>query len=132
MPDQQQINMAKYRIEKAKECIKDAEVLEESNGYVSAANRSYYAIFHAIRAVLALEGVDRKKHSAVISYFQQHYIKTGILDRKYSSILQNAFEVRQESDYEDFYVISKAELEEQLNHAKQFVAEVERYLSTIL
>lgn len=129
MPDQERCDLANYRIKKAKMCIKDAEMLEKNNGDISAANRAYYAVFHAIRAVLALEGVDRKKHSGVIAYFQQHYIKTGIFDKEYSSMLQDIFEVRQESDYEDFYVISKEELINQLNNAKQFVAEVERYLA---
>jgi len=129
MPNQEQCDLANYRIEKAKSCIKDAEMLEKSGGDVSAANRAYYAIFHAVRAVLALEGVDRKKHAGVIAYFQQHYIKTGIFDRKYSSVLQDAFEIRQDSDYEDFYVISKADLENQINNAKRFVGEVEHYLS---
>lgn len=46
--------------------------------YDTAANRSYYAIFHAARVVLALDGQDYKKHSGVISNFQKNYIKTGI------------------------------------------------------
>lgn len=132
MPEQERCDLANYRIEKAKACIRDAEMLEKNGGDISAANRAYYAIFHAVRAVLALEGVDRKKHSGVIAYFQQQYIKTGIFDRIYSSVLQEAFEIRQESDYEDFYVISKAELVNQLNNAKQFVAEVEHYLSKFI
>ena len=132
MPDKQSIDLSKYRLDKAKECLEDAELLEANGSYVSASNRAYYAIFHAIRAVLALEGVDRKKHSGVIAYFQQHYIKTGAFDRKYSAILQNAFEVRQESDYEDFYVVSKEELETQLNNAKQLLTEIERYLTNVI
>ena len=44
-----------------------------------AANRSYYAIFHAMRAVLALDGIDMKRHSGVMSEFRRLYIKTGIL-----------------------------------------------------
>ena len=132
MPDQTRRDLAKYRIEKAKECMKDAEILAKTGGYVSAANRAYYAIFHAIRAVLALEGVDRKKHAGVISYFQQRYIKTGVFVKEYSSVLQDAFEIRQDSDYEDFYVMSKTEAENQLNNAKQFVMAVEAYLSEIM
>ncbi len=97
--------------------------------YRTVANRSYYAIFHAIRAVLALDGVDRKKHSGVIAYFQEQYIKTGQFEKQYSAVLKNAFLVRQESDYEDFYIISKEEVKRQMDDAKQFVEEIARYLS---
>ena len=95
-------------------------------------NRSYYAIFNAIRAIFAIDSVDRRKHSGVIACFQQNYVKTGIFDKEYSRIVQDAFEVRQESDYEDFYVISKEEVEIQMSNAKRFVDAAEEYLQNIL
>ena len=39
-------------------------------------------------------------------------------------------EIRQGSDYDDFYLISKEEVEEQLHNAEQFVRIVETYLLT--
>ena len=106
MLDNSRMELAEYRLEKAKECLSEADYLVEPEGYSSILNRSYYAIFHAIRAVFATEGIDRKKHSGVISYFQQNYVKTEIFNKEFSRIVQEAFEVRQEADYEDFYVIS--------------------------
>lgn len=41
--------------------------------------RSYYAMFSAVRAILALDGVDYSKHAGVISYFQREYVKSGII-----------------------------------------------------
>jgi len=49
----------------------------ENEDYASANNRAYYSIFHAMRAVLALEQKDFKKHSAVIAQFTQSYLKTN-------------------------------------------------------
>jgi uncharacterized protein (UPF0332 family) len=40
------------RLEKARECLRDAERNLADNAFANAANRSYYCIFHAIRAVL--------------------------------------------------------------------------------
>ncbi len=97
--------LAKYRIGKAEECLSSADALIEMEDYLAVLNRSYYAIFHAVRATLTLDGVDREKHSGVISFFLQNYVKIGVFDKKYSGIAQEAFEVRQESDYEDFYVV---------------------------
>lgn len=132
MLDKERIDLAQYRLEKAKGCLKTADVLYEIEDFMTAANRSYYAIFHAVRAVLALDGVDRKKHSGVIAYFQEHYIKTGQFEKQYSTVLKNSFLVRQESDYEDFYVISKDDIKRQIDDAKQFVGEVEHYLSKFI
>lgn len=132
MLDEIRIDLAKYRLDKAKECLRVAEYLIEPKEYLSVLNRAYYAIFHAVRAVLAIEGVDRKKHSGVISYFQQNYVKTGIFDKEFSSIVQETFEVRQESDYEDFYIISKEEAVSQYENAKRFVAEIEKYVTSLI
>ena len=45
-----------------------------------------------------------------------------------SDILTDAFEVRNESDYDDFFVIAKADVEQQIEGAKLFLRTVERYL----
>lgn len=122
-------SLSEYRLEKAKECLKFARILFENDGYTEAANRAYYAIFHATRALLALDGVDRKKHSGVISYFQENYVKNNIFDKEYSYIIKNAFSIRQEADYEDFYVISKEETKEQIEKAEMFISRISDYLS---
>jgi uncharacterized protein (UPF0332 family) len=108
----QRIELSIYRLTKAEECIKAGNSLLSDSLYTHSVNRSYYAIFHTIRALLAMDGVDFKKHSAIIAYFQQHYIKTGIFERIYSDYAKSAFSIRTESDYEDFYVVTKKEAEE--------------------
>lgn len=132
MLNEDRVTLAKYRFEKAEDCLKTAEALMKLEDYLAVLNRAYYAIFHAVRAVLALDGVDRKKHSGAISVFQQNYAKTGLFDKKYSSIVQEAFEVRQESDYEDFYVVSKEDAISQYENAKDFVNATKKYLCDLI
>ena len=101
-----------YRYEKAQNNLRSARILLENGDYVSANNRAYYAIFHAIRSVLALDQFDSKKHSGVISEFRLKYIKTGILPKELSDMIGSAFEIRNDSDYEDMFMASKAETEQ--------------------
>ena len=119
MYSKETIDLSLYRIEKAKKDLSDAEKTLSLEMYDTAANCSYYAIFHAARAVLALDGQDYKKHSGVISNFQKDYIKTGKFDKELSAIIKNAFDMCTESDYEDFYVISKEDIECQVKDAKK-------------
>ena len=128
MPDNSRYDLAVYRLEKAEVCLNDAKLLFDNNSLMAAVNRSYYAIFHSARAVLALDGEDRKRHSGVIAYFQQHYVKTKIFDRQCSYILQNAFEIRQETDYEDFYVLSKEDACLQIENAEVFINTIKKYV----
>ena len=69
MPDTAHADLSRYRLEQAQEMVHAASVLHAAGEYKSGNNRAYYAMFHAVRALLALEGVDYKKHSAVINHF---------------------------------------------------------------
>ena len=60
-------------------------------------------------AVLAFDEIDMKRHSGVISEFRRRYIKTEIFETRMSEIISVLFDVRTDSDYDDFFVISKAD-----------------------
>ena len=63
------VDLSKYRLAKAKDVLKDAELLYNGGSYASSANRSYYALFHGLRSVIILDGYDSEKHSGIISFF---------------------------------------------------------------
>ena len=128
--DERNINLAKYRIEKALKCIGTAKENVGYNDYESAANRSYYAMFHSVRAILALEGIDFKSHMQVIGYFRKQYIKSGEFGVECSDYLGEAFSIRGKSDYEDYYVISKKEVLQQIENAEKFYKEAYEYIKS--
>jgi uncharacterized protein (UPF0332 family) len=128
-PDSVSENLAKFRLHQAGECLQTAKKILVDGDFKSAANRSYYCIFHAMRAVQALDKFDSKKHSGVIDNFRKDYIRTGIFSGKFSKVIGKAFEVRLESDYEDFYVISKSKVTAQVENAEIFLEAVEKYVS---
>ena len=122
------IELSKRRLEIAHERLTTAKAMLELGDYKASANRLYYAIFSAMRAVLALDGFDSKKHSGIIARFRQSYIKTGILDTEMSKIIDDLEVIREDSDYDDFYIILKEDVEIQAKRAEYFVSEVESYL----
>lgn len=83
--------LSQVRMEHAVECLSAARSLLEVGGYKSAANRSYYAVFHAMRAVLAFDEIDMKHHSGIISEFRRRYIKTEIFETRMSEIRRDRF-----------------------------------------
>ena len=129
--DAEKRELSTLRINHARQCLSDAEVMRETESYKSAANRIYYAVFHAMRAVLILDGFDSKKHSGIISEFQRLYIKTGIFAKETSTVISSAFDIRTNSDYNDFYIVSKADVDEQLESARSFVELVSAYLDSV-
>ena len=91
-------------------------------------NRSYYAIFHSIRAVNIFDGFDASKHSSVIAHFNQYYVHTGEFDRGIYKIIDGAYRIREKCDYSDFFLTSKEEASVQLENAETFVKTVEAYI----
>ncbi len=128
MYDEHKINLSKNRIKEAKTLLSTAKALIDIGDYKSSANRSYYSVFHCMRSVLALDGFDSKKHSGIISEFRKSYIKTSVFSIELSNIIDILFEIRNSSDYDDFYVISKQAVEEQLANANVFYINISDYL----
>jgi len=122
-------SLIKHRLEQAHKCLDEAVLLIDAGAYSGSANRSYYCIFHAMRAVHAIDGFDSKKHSGVISAFRQNYIKTGIFPTHFSDIIQDSFDTRGSSDYDDFFMISKDDVIRQIDDMKVFLSAVEDYLT---
>ncbi len=120
--------LSKYRISKAKEDLSSARILVENNFYKQSVNRSYYSVFNATRAVLAMDEFDSKKHSGIIAYFNQHYISTHRIEAEYSKILMGAQKIRNSSDYDDFYVVNKEEANSQIKNAEKFIIRMEKFL----
>jgi len=129
MPPEQLISLSKIRLENAKKLLVTSQTLIDAGDYKSSANRSYYAIFNAMRACLALYSIDYKRHSGVISDFRLLLIKSGKLDVSLSDIITVLFEMRNQSDYNDFYVVSKVDVLTQLDNAKYFISKVELLLN---
>ena len=94
-----------YRIRNAVETLGVAVLCLESQHYKDSINRSYYAAFYAIKAVLALEEIDFKRHKDAVAYFNKTYID------------------------DDFYVASLKDASDQYKSAKLIIEKIEEYLS---
>lgn len=122
-------DLAQYRIKRAWEMLEAAKENLKIGQYKTALNRSYYAVFHAMRAANILRGFDSSKHSGVIVFFTKEFLKTEYMDRKLSFIIKSSSLLREKSDYDDFFIASRTEAEKQVENAGLFVAEVERFIN---
>lgn len=93
----------KYRIESAKKTLEAAKVLAENKFWNSAVNRLYYAVFYAVNALLVMNEIQIKSHSATKSQFSLNFVKTGKFDKKYGKLLSELFDWRQKGDYENIF-----------------------------
>lgn len=121
--------LSKHRLEQAKESLEDAIILYDLKRYKSANNRAYYSIFHSIKAVFALEPIDFKRHKDVTAYFNKNYIHTEIFPRSIGHKIGEASKIREDSDYDDEFIVKPQETEQQIETAKELYKLVEEYLA---
>lgn len=87
-----------------------------------------YAMFHAVRSIFALDKIDFRQHSRIVEYFNDNFVKAGMLDNKFGKILKEAKGKREQSDYRVFFHASKKDAEIQLKNAKEFISEIEEFI----
>ena len=121
-------DLSRHRFWQAQNALNSAKALIEIKDFEGAANRLYYATFHALRSILALDEQDFKKHSAVISYFRREYIKTKIFPIEISDVIGKAFEMRNDSDYDDYYDVSGEEVKDLLINVSELINLIDVYL----
>lgn len=128
MLDNKKWDLSQYRLNTAEETLVVAQECLGNNHYKDAINRSYYAAFYAARAVLAIEGVDFKRHKDVVAHFNKEYVATGKVPRDLGRLLARLQQKREQSDYDDFFIASREEAEKQLKNAISIVAGIKQYL----
>ncbi len=95
--------------------------------YRAANNRAYYAIFHAITAIHALDGNAYKRHKEVLAKFNKDYVRTEIFPKSFGRKIIEAEDIRHASDYDDFYIATREEAQEQIGTAEELILLVEKY-----
>ncbi len=128
MPDNRREDLSRYRMNTAEETMDAAQICMNGKHYKDAVNRSYYAAFYAVKAVLALEEKDFKRHKDVVAYFNQHYVATDIFPKEIGRKLARLQQRREKYDYDDFVIVSKEDGEEQILSAQDVINAVKVYL----
>lgn len=126
--DREMLELLKYRLDRAKETLEVANTLFAAGKYKDANNRSYYAAFYALKAVYTVQGKDFRKHKTLLANFNKEYVATEIFPRSLGKKISVLSIIREQSNYNDFYIASKQESQQQLEIAEDVISHVEQYL----
>lgn len=90
---------SKEELQRAEEELRAANLLLKEGFFFKSVVSSYYAIYHAAKALLLLKGINPKTHEGVERMFGLYYIKTGEFDIKIGKALGRLMKMREEADY---------------------------------
>ena len=125
---QEFIDLAKYRLEKAKNTLSYAKSYIDDTTLDSTVNRIYYAMFYAVNALLITKGLYSSKHSGVRSIFNREIVNKGLIEKKWGEFFADMFDRRQKGDYRDFMKFEKQDIEEWLKKSEEFINKIEQLL----
>ncbi len=120
-----------YRIEKAKDTIKAAQLLVDNNLLSHAENRIYYSIFYFVSALALKYDFSTSKHMELLGWFNKNLVLTKKVSVEMKNINRDAFENRQESDYEDYKTFAIEEVKTHFNKMLEFVSAIEKLIREI-
>lgn len=124
-------DLIRYRMDRAREALGDAEAALCEERWNEASNRIYYAMFYAATALLATRNLSASRHSGVISLLHEQFVHAGSFPRHLAHQLSAAFDMRAESDYKDFAEPDPVRLREMLVQAGTFIGEVAKRLTAL-
>lgn len=122
--------LAKVRMERAKELLDDAADLLKKGSYKSANNRAFYAMEKGVKALLAMKNIEVTTHNGGLKQFNYIFIYKGdgtFSPEDYQKIA-GAEQIRNASDYDDFYIASKDETKRLVENTKYILDKIEKYI----
>ena len=128
LSDEERSTIVALEMEKAKRTFAEAEKLKEGEFWNGVASRLYYAVFHAVNALLINDRHQVNTHNGAHAMFALHYIKNGILDAEYGRLYNQLQTMRQESDYNCIYNVESEELLERMEPARRLIEIIEKMI----
>ena len=118
-----------YRIQRAEETLSEIDKLVGIGLYNTATNRLYYACFYAVIALLLKHDVQSKTHAGTLRMFNEHFVKTGLINRNLAKTYSYLFDNRLKGDYHDFFNPTKEDIEAYYPDAHKLVEEIKKLLN---
>lgn len=128
LSDDDRNTLIKHKLEKAHKTIDDIQFLIDNDMLDIAINRIYYGIFYTLSALALKYHFSTAKHQQLIGWFNKSFIKQDTIDRRYGVIVHKAYDNRSKSDYDDYVIFTKDEVNKSFNDMKDFVSELEKII----
>ncbi len=116
-------------MEKALRTYDDMDFNAREGKWEAAANRLYYALFHAISALLVCDGYNVKSHRGIMAMFGEHYVRTEIFSKKDGSLLSDLVIMRDNADYNCFFEATEEKLSPFIAPTRALIEKIKKYIA---
>lgn len=121
LSDEERRIVVQLEMERANRTFSEVDVLRAESLWNGVCNRLYYAVYHAISALLIHDGHQVYTHHGSHALFGLHYIKTGVLPAEFGKLYNQLQTMREESDYNCAFEAEPQDLEDKIEPARQLI-----------
>ncbi len=97
---------AAQEIERAREALASADLLNDHAHLSDAISRLYYCVLYHVRAVLLTEGLEPRSHEGALRLLSLHFVKPGLFPPESAHLLSRLMKYREEADSNPSYVFA--------------------------
>ena len=126
--DDDRKTMVTLEIEKADKFIIQAKSMFEQEQWDLAANRYYYACFHAVQALFIYNGLNSRRHAGMLSQFGLNFIKTNVIEDRLGGFLHRMEQLRERGDYNCVFSVTKEEIQSMIDPANELISKIKDLL----
>lgn len=129
LSESERLTLIGLQLEKAAKNLSQADDMIRLGYYDMAANRYYYACFHAIQALLINNGISCHTHAGTIAEFGKSFILTGTFDVSFGRFISRLEQLREKGDYNCAYEIEESEVRLMAEPAHELLELIKNYLN---
>lgn len=130
MDEESKTALISYRVERAFETLKEADVMIREGFYNAAVNRLYYACYYVTIALLLKYNIQTQTHNGVKSMLGLHFVSKGKLPIKIGKIFGTLFEKRHSGDYDDFAYCDEEMVNDLCLQAEIYINTIEKLIKS--
>jgi len=110
LSDEERRIMVELELERADRIVQQFPALLEQGFLDTLVNRMYYAIFHAVSALLIHNAMHVRSHKGALIVFNKEFVRTGIFTVEEGHLFSQLEGLRERGDYNCFIDATEEEI----------------------
>jgi len=120
--------MVELEIERAEKIMLQFPTLVEQKYWDTLVNRMYYAVFHAVSALMIHNVIQVHTHRGALIAFNKEFVRTGIFSAEEGHLFSKLESMRERGDYNCFIDATEDEVLPLIEPLKALVSKIKEQL----
>lgn len=124
LSDEERRIMVELEIERAEKITEQFNTLREQQYWDTLVNRMYYAVFHAVSALMIHNAISIHTHRGALNAFNKEFVRTGVFTEEEGHLFSKLEGMRERGDYNCFIDATEDEIVPLIEPLKALIGKI--------